>query len=43
IVAATNVVSVESITKAVLNRVPPGTEDVNKRALELGMSLLRKE
>ena len=43
IVAATNVVSVESITQAVLNRVPPGTEEVNKRALELGMSLLRKE
>jgi len=33
---------VEAITKAVLARVPAGTEDVNKRALEAGMSLIIK-
>lgn len=42
IVALTNVVSVEAITKAVLARVPAGTEEVNKRALEAGMSLITK-
>lgn len=42
IVAATKVVSVESVTKAVLHRVPKGTEEVNKKALELGMALINK-
>ncbi len=42
IVALTNVVSTEAIIKAVLARVPVGTEDVNKRALEAGMSLVTK-
>ena len=41
IVALTDCVSVESITKAVLNRVPKGTEELNKRALEVGMSLVK--
>lgn len=40
IVALTKCVSKESITKAVLNRVPKGTEAVNTKALELGMSLI---
>lgn len=40
IVALTNCVSKESIVKAVLNRVPKGTEEVNEKALELGMSLI---
>lgn len=39
IVALTNCVSIESITNAVLNRVPKGTEELNKRALEVGMAL----
>ncbi|MBP2626226.1 MAG: 2-oxoglutarate synthase [Firmicutes bacterium] len=42
IAALTKIVSVEAITKAVLARVPAGTEDVNKRALEAGMSLIIK-
>ena len=40
IVALTKCVSKESITKAVLNRVPKGTEEVNTKALELGMALI---
>ena len=34
-------VSRESLVKAVLNRVPKGTEDLNKRALELGYELAK--
>ena len=33
-------VSLESVEKAVLKRVPPGTEDLNKRALKLGYDLV---
>ncbi|AIF52774.1 MULTISPECIES: 2-oxoacid:acceptor oxidoreductase family protein [unclassified Pelosinus] len=40
IVATTKAVSVESITAAILHRVPKGTEDINKRALQLGISLV---
>jgi len=32
----TNIVSYESLEKAVLRRVPKGTEDINTRALKLG-------
>lgn len=42
IVATTKAVSVDSITKAILNRVPKGTEEINKRALELGIALVSK-
>lgn len=42
IVALTNVVSIDAIMKAVLARVPAGTEEVNKRALEAGMALIKK-
>ncbi|MBP2660035.1 MAG: 2-oxoglutarate synthase, partial [Firmicutes bacterium] len=42
IVATTKAVSVESITTAILHRVPKGTEDINKRALELGIALVSK-
>ena len=42
IVGLTKVVSTEAITKAVLARVPAGTEEVNKRALEAGMALITK-
>ncbi|GFN35409.1 2-oxoacid:acceptor oxidoreductase family protein [Tepidimicrobium xylanilyticum] len=37
----TNVVSKESLEKAVLNRVPRGTEDLNKKALEEGFNLIK--
>ncbi len=40
IVAVTEAVSFDSITKAVLSRVPAGTENLNKQALELGTSLI---
>lgn len=33
-------VSLESVEKAVLRRVPKGTEDLNRRALELGYGLV---
>jgi 2-oxoglutarate ferredoxin oxidoreductase subunit gamma len=42
IVATTKAVSVTSITAAILHRVPKGTEDINKRALELGLSMVAK-
>lgn len=41
IVALTEGVSFDSITKAVLSRVPAGTENLNKQALELGTSLIQ--
>lgn len=40
IVALTKVVSRESIAKAVLGRVPAGTEAVNQRALDAGIALI---
>lgn len=39
VVALTHVVSDASLEKAVLNRVPKGTEEKNKAALELGKKL----
>jgi len=39
--AALNLVSRESLEKAVLERVPKGTEDLNKRALEAGYELVK--
>jgi 2-oxoglutarate ferredoxin oxidoreductase subunit gamma len=41
LVKITNIVSEESLVKAVLNRVPKGTEEVNKKALQLGMDLVK--
>jgi len=41
VVALTNIVSQESLEKAVLDRVPKGTEDANKKALALGRSLAK--
>lgn len=41
IVEATGVVSKESILEAVLNRVPKGTEKLNKLALESGYALVK--
>lgn len=43
IAALTEAVSMESVTAAVLKRVPKGTEDINKKALELGISLVAKK
>lgn len=40
IVALTKAVSREALITAVLNRVPKGTEEVNKQALELGFALI---
>ena len=39
--ALTNIVSMESLTKAVLHRVPAGTEEINKKALDLGAGLIK--
>ncbi len=36
LVAITGAVSKESLEEALLNRIPKGTEELNKRALELG-------
>lgn len=41
IVKLTGLVSEASIIKAVLNRVPKGTEGVNEKAIKLGMSLIK--
>ena len=40
VVAVTKVVSEESLEKAVLNRVPAGTEEKNKKALAVGKALV---
>lgn len=37
-----DIVSDESLTEAVLSRVPRGTEELNKKALEKGFSLIEK-
>lgn len=39
VAALTGCVSIESLTKAVLDRVPKGTEEANKKALAVGMEL----
>ena len=39
--AALNLVSRESLEKAVLERVPKGTEDLNRQALEAGYELVK--
>lgn len=41
LVKITNIVSEESLVKAVLNRVPKGTEELNKKALQIGMDLVK--
>lgn len=42
IVKITGVVSIESLTKAVLARVPKGTEEVNQKAIQLGVELIKE-
>ncbi len=39
LVAATQVVSEESLKKAILDSVPKGTEDLNLKAMQLGLQL----
>lgn len=39
----TNLVSKEALAKAVLNRVPRGTEELNKKALEEGFNLINNQ
>ncbi|SFM91596.1 2-oxoglutarate ferredoxin oxidoreductase subunit gamma, partial [Thermodesulforhabdus norvegica] len=34
-------VSLKSLEAALLNRVPPGTEELNRKALELGIHLAK--
>lgn len=41
LVKITGIVSQASLEKAVLNRVPKGTEEMNKKALLLGMDLVK--
>lgn len=41
LVQITGIVSHESLEKAVLNRVPKGTEELNKKALQIGMELVK--
>lgn len=41
VVGLTKVVSEESLEKAVLNRVPKGTEEKNKKALQIGRDLVK--
>ena len=42
LVKITKIVSEESLIAAVLNRVPKGTEEVNKQALQIGMDLVKE-
>lgn len=39
LVAITNVVSKDALEKAVLNRVPKGTEELNRKALSMGYEI----
>ncbi|SFM71767.1 2-oxoacid:acceptor oxidoreductase family protein [Thermodesulforhabdus norvegica] len=39
LVTLTGAVSLKSLEAALLNRVPPGTEELNRKALELGINL----
>lgn len=41
IVKITGVVSKESLVKAVLARVPKGTEEINEKAIKIGMELVK--
>ena len=40
--AITGIVSLESLKQALLSRIPPGTEALNKKALELGWECARQ-
>lgn len=39
----TDIVSYDALERALLNRIPPGTEDINKKALKLGSTLEFKD
>jgi 2-oxoglutarate ferredoxin oxidoreductase subunit gamma len=38
----TGIVSLKSLESAVLNRVPPGTQELNKKALEIGIEAAKR-
>ena len=42
VVALTKCVTTESLERAVLDRVPKGTEDANKKALAAGYEIAKK-
>ena len=39
LVAATHIVGEEALKKAILDSVPKGTEDLNMKAMQLGLQL----
>jgi 2-oxoglutarate ferredoxin oxidoreductase subunit gamma len=41
LVRLTEVVSFDSLKKAILSRIPKGTEDINLKALEIGWALIK--
>jgi len=41
LVTITGVVSLKSLEAALMGRVPPGTEELNRKALELGIELAK--
>lgn len=43
ICALTGMVSMEALTEAVLNRAPRGTEDKNRKAIEIGYSRMKEQ
>lgn len=43
LVGATGLVSEESLVSAVLNRVPKGTEEINQKALQIGLGMGKRE
>ncbi len=43
IIALTNVVSYEAVERALFNRIPKGTEEINKKALNFGKNLEFKD
>lgn len=43
LVGITGIVTKNSLLEAVLDRVPKGTEDNNRKALEIGLSMIQKE
>lgn len=43
LVGATKIVSEDSLVSAVLNRVPKGTEEINQKALQIGLAMGKSE
>ena len=40
ICSISNIIDEESLQKAILNRIPPGTEEINKKAFQEGLKLV---